>query len=55
MNRPPNFPQTVSGLELKEAAFTAPPANLDFTPVAEPANTPFQIEWDDFDTGTLDD
>lgn len=52
MNRTPQFTESPATLELKE---TDQPTNLSFNVTDAPADTLLQIEWDDFDTGTLDD
>ena len=58
MNRPTQFPETTVTFELKEASFSAPPPGLDLDIAQHPPNNlrpSFEVEWDDFDTGTLDE
>lgn len=52
MNRPTPFAE--APLDLKETAFSTS-TNLDFKTAEEPINTSFPVDWDDFDTGSLDD
>ena len=55
MNRPAHFAEAATTLELKETTFSTPTTSLDFKAVQEPLDPPIYVEWDDFDTGTLDD
>jgi hypothetical protein len=58
MNRPPQFPETAVALELKETSFSAPPTSIDPGIAPQPGNTlrpSFEVDWDDFDTGSLDE
>ena len=59
MNRPIQFSETavatVVALELKEPLFNAQATNLELDVAKQPAELSLQVEWDDFDTGTLDD
>ena len=57
MNRPTQISETSAALNLKETSFGAPPIALDLD-VAQAATTlrpSMEFEWDDFDTGTLDE
>jgi hypothetical protein len=58
MNHPTPFPETAPALALKESAFSTPTTtvNVDaLQPSSSELRAPLQFEWDDFDTGTLDD
>ena len=55
MNRPTEYSEATTALELNEATFSPTPTTLDFTSMKEPGDISFPVEWDDFDTGSLDD
>ena len=57
MNHPTQFPEVTPAPELKESAFSTPTRlEVDILPASSTvSHTTLLFEWDDLDTGTLDD